>query len=346
MWDISESVAMVAINDHNPSKYRPKTRRNDLVDYENDLRKSLNQSEVLDINTESIEMRLEPTLGNDQFIFDIPYDKVEIMDMYVKIYPNNPDYDFYDILDNCTINNFIEIKTGGSIILSMSLQQIILLAKYLSLDVSYEDNSINIPIPFKQFFFSKNFPLYKMEHMHLQISIKMNDISHTQLIYNTKKPKSIKMYEFYVNNIIHLHIQESCTKKFTLHARLIGKVILFKISSLEIISPVIDEIKLYLNNFNPIVYDRQRDEILEYYVYGTKYYGISLCENLLCKKDIKKIFRENEKCVNGINFSRIDDVEIEICGSEDLNVCRFEIVTILVNRLHFASGMVGLKYGF
>nr|URM62438.1 hypothetical protein [Mimivirus sp.] len=161
MWDISESVAMVAINDHNPSKYRPKTRRNDLVDYENDLRKSLNQSEVLDINTESIEMRLEPTLGNDQFIFDIPYDKVEITDMRVKIYPNNPDYDFYDILDNCTINNFIEIKTGGSIILSMSLQQIILLAKYLSLDVSYEDNSINIPIPFKQFFLVKIFLFIK-----------------------------------------------------------------------------------------------------------------------------------------------------------------------------------------
>ncbi|ANB51156.1 hypothetical protein [Powai lake megavirus] len=210
-------------------------------------------------------------LGNDQFIFDIPYDKVEIMNMYVKIYPNNPDYDFYDILDNCTINNFIEIKTGGNTILSMSLQQIILLAKYLSLNVSYEDNSINIPIPFKQFFFSKNFPIYKMEYMHLQILIKINDISHTQLVYNTKKPKSIKMYEFYVNNIIHLHMQESHTKKFTLRTRLIGKVILFKISNSEIISPVVDEIKLYLNNFNPIVYDRQKNEILEYYVYGAKY---------------------------------------------------------------------------
>ncbi|ANB50329.1 hypothetical protein [Powai lake megavirus] len=344
MWNISESVAMVAINDHNPSRYKPKIKRNDLMNYENDLRKSLNQPELLDINTESTEIQLEPTITNDQFVFDINYDKVEIIDMYIKIYPNNPDCDFNDILNNCNTHNFFEIKAGGNTILLMSLRQIILLAKYLSLNVSYEDNSINIPIPFKQIFFSKNFPLYKTELMNLQILIRLHDISNTQLIYNVKKPKSMKIYEFYINNIIHFSVQESCARKIKLNIRLVGKMILFKIFSSEITPPVVNEVKLYLNNFDPIIYDRQKDEILEYYVYGTKYYGISLCENLLHKKDIKNIFREDEKYVSGINFSRINDIELEICGSEDLNECRFEITTIIVNRLHFMSGMIGLKY--
>lgn len=344
MLNKSETIAMVAISDNNPSKYKPKIKRNDLVNYENDLRKSLNQTELLDINTETIEMKIESTVINNKFIFYIPYDKVEIIDMYIKIYPNNPGCDFYDILDNCIINNFFEIKVGGGIILSMSLQQIILLSKYLSLDVSYEDNSINIPIPFKQFFFSKYFPLYKMEYMNLQILIRLNDISNAQLIYNVKKPKSMKIYELYVNNIIHFNIQESCARKFKLNTRLIGKMILFKIFDSKIISPVVDKVKLYLNNFSPIIYDSQKNEILEYYVYGTRYYAISLCENLLYKKDIKKILREDEKYISGINFSRINDVEIEICGSENLNECRFEIITIVVNRLQFMSGMIGLKY--
>uniref|UniRef100_A0A6G6AC18 Uncharacterized protein n=1 Tax=Borely moumouvirus TaxID=2712067 RepID=A0A6G6AC18_9VIRU len=351
---MSEFIAQIAVTDNFKSKYVPKSRRNDIINYEDDLRKFLeNYSE----NEESLFNDMEYKsnkidLDYYQKIYALelydPENKSEIVSMNLEIGLENYNENFGENSNKIAFS----IEIGGSIIFHTNLENIIMLSKYLGMDTIYENDKIIIPIPLKQLFFCKNFPFYKLKYSSMCIKI-YNDNGYINRLgfgYQTKTLTNPNKLSFLPKRIVVFQVQQDEYKPLIrLNFNGLCKVIMFNIEydREKLIDPQINQIKLYLNNHRPIVYDLDDGEILEYHIFGKKYYAISLCKQLVYKKDIKKIFKDEEDILTGINFSRLDDVDIEIiCDDADIYGSIIKFATISVNELNFMEGMAGLKYTY
>lgn len=351
---LSEFIAQMAVIDHFKSKYVPKSKRDDITNYEDDLRKFLEKnSENEDALFNDMEYKSNKIdLDHYQKIYELelldPKNKSEIVSMNLEIGLENYNENFGENTNKITFS----IEIGGNIILHTNLENIIMLSKYLNMDIIYENDKIIIPIPLKQLFFCNNFPFYKLKYSSMCIKVYNNNgyINRLELNYQTKILTNPNKLSFLPKRIVVFQAQQDEYKSLIrLNFNGLCKVIMFNIEydKEKIIDPQINQIKLYLNKNKPIVYDLDDGEILEYHIFGKEYYAISLCKQLVYKKDIKKIFKDEEDIPTGINFSRLDDVEIEIiCDDADIYGSIIKFATISVNELNFMEGMASLKYTY
>ncbi|AGF85605.1 hypothetical protein QJ854_gp177 [Moumouvirus goulette] len=352
MTSESETFASLAIGAFK-SKYVPKLQRDNITNYEDDLRKLLSRSndENLLFNDLEYENKIKD-FPDCQRIYELqfyePTNKSELVSLNLEIKFKNYNEDILIYMDK--IQFVIEI--GGNIILKTSLENVIMLSKYLGINITYENDITIIPIPFKQLFFCENFPLYKLKYMTMNIKIYNNSqyINCLSFNYQTKKLFNPDEFSFLPKRIIFFQGQQSKYKShIKLNFNLVCKVIMFSIeynNERFVQPPQINQIKLYLNNLKPIIYDFNDNEILEYNIFGKKYYAISLCKELVYKKDIKKLFKDEENIPTGINFSRLDDVDMSIICNDDITGCLINLATISINEINFSNGMAGLKFAY
>ncbi|AGC01694.1 hypothetical protein H012_gp771 [Acanthamoeba polyphaga moumouvirus] len=352
MLSDSETIAQMS-NGVYKHKYVPKSQRDNITNYEEDLRKFLlknsNEDLLNDMEYETNIIDFPYCQKVYELIFSDPENKSELVSMNLEIKFKNYNEDFLDRTNEIQF----EIEIGKYIILRTNLENIIMLSKYLGMDITYENDVTIIPIPLKQLFFCKNFPLYKLKYMTTIIKIYNNSdyINHLTFNYQTKNLFNPNKFSYLPKRIIFFQSQQKKYKsRMKLNFKLVCKVIMFTIeydNEKFLNPPQVNQIKLYLNNNRPIIYHLDSEEILEYNIFGKKYYAISLCKELVHKKDIKKIFRDEENIPTGINFSRIENKKISvICDDYDISGCFINFAVISINELNFSNGMTGLKFVF
>ncbi|BCS83370.1 hypothetical protein QLL95_gp0753 [Cotonvirus japonicus] len=344
----SEIHAKIATTNNHPSEFTFKTDRDMIKTYDLDLRQELEIKESLKFDdfSEYTEINLISQCSDKNYTMGISFTNCEIYKITLKIHTKIIDE---DVLEKIRDLNFT-IEIGGCIIFRSTLDKIILFAKYLEMEVTQYGDYIYVPVPLTYFFFMKKIPLQKFKyHMFKILLEKHNFIENVESVCHIRKNDNYNdSYNIVIKNI--LDIREIYIKTYKTYIpfkiNLIAKMILIELKHDDVIDPTINRIELHINCQNdPIVYEMDFDEIIVYNILGKKYYGISLCRELLYKKDIKRLFTDDIKCVSGINFSRIETAGISILGSDNLYKCQFILHFFLINKLIIQNDMLSLKYG-
>ena len=326
---------------------------------ENELKNDFNKNSSIKYKSEDINKGKKKVKGiyNEKefkYVFQIPQEKIKIFNFYLKIKLLNFNQNINEIIN---LESFIEIIANGNTVSKNKLEAEILLAKIKGKKIICNDKYIILPLILTDLFCKKKFPIYLLKYSPFNINLcgkkLVTDIT---LIYNYiyKEKYNIDSQKNLLWNILITNQKfYNYLGSFKINESGPTKMLFFNINlpgilkEENLINPEIYEIRLFLNNLKPIIYNELQGDILKLKLFNKTYFGISLSPNYIYKSDIKKIFDEDlisEKSNYGINFSRIVDTRVEFDSNCPLNEALISTIKIGTNSITFSNGIVFIKY--
>lgn len=252
---------------------------------------------------------------NSEVRCDIRYEDILISDLKIKI--KIDDYD-KDLNNNNLLNNKLLFYIGGSIVMELSMEINLLLAKLSEKNKKEYDDLIEIPVVL--FDLQKNklkkFPLFLVNYQVVSIVIKITDndsIIKNGVIFSYRKYKCNKSnsainissieYPIIQTQNIQKILSNGCRQIKLDNLNSICQMLIIKLVDNNTFEDSIKKIILSLCDCDPIIWED--DEIIKYNICGNILYCIPLSPDIKSKKRMKKIFNNNENGY-GINFSKID----------------------------------------
>jgi len=362
----SELVAVVAqglYNQYADSTYKPRDQW-EKIEFDNfeknfvhEQKKQEKIDKELSLNYATGTTTLHPCITYDESRiitrFTIPHSQsMKLYDFYLTIYFNDMNINILDLIKNSDI----EFKIGGMAASIMFLISNLLLVKLKGKKIIYNDDHISIPLMLFDLFGNKKFDIGQVQYHDIEIIIYFNrmSIDKLQCKYELSYSYIRKLNQtlFKTKQYIIMHVRDSfCTLRddYKYHLPL-GKncnLLFFKFHNTNSLftCPVIKQILLSLNNKDPIIYNYDQD-IIEIDLYGQIYYGISFCSQMKNRKSIKHLLTSKYDPSNyneGINFSRIDKVTMEITPTPTSGTS-LQYIPIYTNIFVITGGLCMLKF--
>ena len=277
-----------------------------------------------------------------------------ILEFYFNEYENN----YHDLL---TTN--IKFSIGGNNIngTMIKMEYNILLCELMGKKMVIENNTVKInSCHFEQLKnnFQKNnkiyqcngFPLFVAMFHNLSIDI-FSNIPNIGMIIKHRKINNQnyieemqgKDYEFPIigiREINDINIINSISQNLCIN--LIGKFMIIKLKCEDDSLINLHQINLFLNKLSPIEYNIYLDEIKELNMFENRYFIISMSPLFKNIKDLSNNLKNGNIGKYGINFSRMDNINIEINDIKD-NI-KIDICFFYLNIVTLKSGMIGGKF--
>ena len=307
--------------------------------------------------------------------------KKQISDMYIKVFYN----DYGDDILSKIMDFHIVTTFGNNIFSSMDISINLFFSSLMGKEIIEKEDGILFPVIILNFFNKERFPLNKLVYHDVKITI-LNGISNKMELYYEYEYADINMdisvmWDSIISKCRKLTLDGTHCKKSSiyLNMKLVVKFIFFEFySKIELFgTPILNEVKLYLDDLPPIIFRSELDEIMRFDIHGKTLYGISLSPEYRTQEDLKYIMNQKtceleqthelkkyldqkyrisvqtEKDFikddiffqqNGINFSKVDRQFITFNIDCDCNDMDIKITYLNANRIIMTSGMVGFKY--
>ena len=279
---------------------------------ENKLMEDLKYNECQNsVLSEQKILILDANSTENEFNFDLSYsnNEIHIIDQVLICFQNGELENWNDIF-----NSKIDFLIGGCLVntnSSFTMEYNLLLNKLMDQHIVRDDSNILIPLS------------------------QMN-----MLINNFKK---YTKFDGFNCCILKNHsIKFAIYSKDISYLKNVAKLIIIKIKSNEQDFLNIHKINLYLNFCSPITYNIYDNEIIEINNFGNKFFVIALSPSFKNSKNLCDNLKFGNLDKYGINFTRINDVSLEILDVKD--EVEFELCTLHANVVQIMDGMIGTKY--
>jgi len=273
------------------------------------------------------------------------------------------DYNEYDDNFNQLLDIEMEFMIGCADIngKKFSMEYNMLMCELLNIKYVVENNKIKIPcVQFEllkrnfnkthsRFTQCNGFPLSFIKYHAIEINI--YTIKPTcQIIIKYKDVCDMNFFDKishdYIFPIFGLNVQNNIQiiNGFTenLNLSLITKFIIIKLKHIDHDLIDIHNINLYLNNCDPITYNIYMDEIKEITIFGNRYIILSVSPDFKNIIKLSDSLRNGDIGNHGIDFSRINHVNLEIKNISD-NV-KLDVCHAYMNIVKIIDGMCGRSF--
>lgn len=357
MSDILAQVALGAQNRYFGKSYITKNKWDDEYFKQSLTDKIYDQREFLDFR-EPVTCELKPQNVKNIKEFNIGTSKdnmCEISDLRLHVTLDN----FNDSLRNHILDWSIELIIGGIQIDKIDMITNFFLCKVLKKKIKETDTELIIPLTLFDMSSYDKFPMYSLTYHEVKIRVNTkNEINDLSLLvdkyyfdYDHDIEKKLQVAfcqtqsQFFENIVSHVKLDTMIFNHPT-------QFMYFVFDSDDIFTqPKLDKVFLFLNDLDPIKWDSYSDEIVFVKIFDKIISVVSLIPDIKTIKDIRKMFKElkndkeNNKFTNGvgINFSRIDKMNIKLKFDENINVSGI-IGGINLNIQYFTQGMCWTQF--